>query len=506
MLEDRGRSLLMDFGLARPVHRSVTQTAQGVLVGTPLYMSPEQIRGGALDARTDLYSLGITLFEMLTGRPPFEAPTAPALMYQILQEPMPNVREGNPEVSPQVAEILARTTAKDPDDRYDSAQRLCEDLDAVIRGEMPSISRGREGTGTTVLPDLSANIVEGLLEGEVALPPPPRATRGALWRPDWRVPEDLLNQPNVVATDRPSSGVRPAGRLRWRPWLAAGLLLLVGLGLFLTSYHRGATRRLGQTARTDADGFSAGASPLAGNDTGNLSETPQQEDIHERTSLQNDRVGDGARNGESGWNGDMVGTRWHLNQHQGRSECEITFLDNGTVAFPGSSQKWRQKNNVVWITAFGKTKKALIEGGYTEDGTYVHFLRSRDFSAELLPMPDSEGDAHAAGPYHKTMSLYGDLDIREVWQGITAWDGNMADTTWRRTRGTEEIEITFHGDGTLEYPEHTHAWEQQGTTVWITTYGRITKEHAIEEWPTEQGDSRYFLRGPYCSAELIDYW
>ena len=70
MLEERGRSLLLDFGLARPVHRTVDQTARGVLVGTPLYMSPEQIRGGALDARTDIYSWASHFSRCLrVGRP-----------------------------------------------------------------------------------------------------------------------------------------------------------------------------------------------------------------------------------------------------------------------------------------------------------------------------------------------------------------------------------------------------------------------------------------------------
>ena len=180
MIDERGRALLMDFGLARPMQAATMQTAQGVLVGTPLYMSPEQVRGSRLDGRTDLYSLGITLYEMLTGCPPFEAPSAPALMYQIIHEPLPNLHNANREATPEVAYILAKMTAKERQERYASAGHLCKDLDAVAAGRRPSHALGVTGAMQQA-PDLSRNIVDDLLNDTNVMSVPVPKARRTLW-------------------------------------------------------------------------------------------------------------------------------------------------------------------------------------------------------------------------------------------------------------------------------------------------------------------------------------
>ena len=145
MVNERGRFLLMDFGLARPIQRTTTQTVQGAVLGTPLYMSPEQVQARDLDGRTDLYSLGITLYEMLIGRPPFQAPSALALMYQILHEPLPDVSQLNPNIPREVAVLLAKMTAKNRDERHPSSRALCEDLEAISSGQAATISNGPVG-------------------------------------------------------------------------------------------------------------------------------------------------------------------------------------------------------------------------------------------------------------------------------------------------------------------------------------------------------------------------
>ncbi|MFO7975656.1 MAG: SUMF1/EgtB/PvdO family nonheme iron enzyme, partial [Candidatus Hydrogenedentota bacterium] len=137
MIDRAGRVKVMDFGLARAVQASTQLTAQGTRLGTPMYMSPEQCQGKDIDGRTDIYSLGVTLYEMLAGRPPFEADTPLALMYQITHEPMLPVEEFNSDVPPIAAQVIADMTARERDQRYPSTDVLAMHLAAMLRGEAP---------------------------------------------------------------------------------------------------------------------------------------------------------------------------------------------------------------------------------------------------------------------------------------------------------------------------------------------------------------------------------
>jgi eukaryotic-like serine/threonine-protein kinase len=134
MVDETGGVKVMDFGLARATAASTNLTADGAKLGTPTYMSPEQINGDPVDARTDIYSLGVTLYEMLTGRPPFQADTPMALMYQITHKPVPDVSKQNAAVPENVVELVAGMTAQDPGRRYPSAQALRSRLIDVLSG------------------------------------------------------------------------------------------------------------------------------------------------------------------------------------------------------------------------------------------------------------------------------------------------------------------------------------------------------------------------------------
>lgn len=121
--------LLADFGIARAAESCATcepenQTLAGVPIGTPAYMSPEQVEGQPADGRSDIYSLGCVLFEMLTGRPPFMDRSARRLMRDHLSTPPPALAELRPGVPPALGEVVARTMAKDPAGRFQSATEL----------------------------------------------------------------------------------------------------------------------------------------------------------------------------------------------------------------------------------------------------------------------------------------------------------------------------------------------------------------------------------------------
>lgn len=126
-----GRVKVMDFGIAHLLESTATLTESGLAAGTVAYMSPEQIRGEALDARSDLYSLGVVAYELLTYRCPLEAESGPALMYRVLQQAPDPLRRLWPECPPALATAIDRCLAKKPEDRPRSAAELVRVLEAV---------------------------------------------------------------------------------------------------------------------------------------------------------------------------------------------------------------------------------------------------------------------------------------------------------------------------------------------------------------------------------------
>jgi len=131
MLDVQGSAILMDFGIVK-IMGGASHTSTGAMVGTARYMSPETIRGESADHRSDLYSLGVALYEMLSGRPPFVADSAMTLMMMHLNDPVPDVRDFRSDVPVEIVKILQKCLAKDLNERYQSAQELSTDLKQAI--------------------------------------------------------------------------------------------------------------------------------------------------------------------------------------------------------------------------------------------------------------------------------------------------------------------------------------------------------------------------------------
>ncbi len=132
VLMDGDWAMLSDFGLAKIVEASVKLTGSGVGVGTPAYMSPEQGQGLEIDLRSDIYSLGIILFEMLTGQIPHNADTPFAIVVKRMTEALPLPRAANAEIPEAVERVILKALARDPADRYASAGALAESLRQAV--------------------------------------------------------------------------------------------------------------------------------------------------------------------------------------------------------------------------------------------------------------------------------------------------------------------------------------------------------------------------------------
>ncbi|MBW2206274.1 MAG: serine/threonine protein kinase [Deltaproteobacteria bacterium] len=120
-----------DFGIARITSSSKTKT--GVIMGTPSYMSPEQIAGQKVDGRSDIFSLGVVLFEFLSGTKPFSADDIASMMYKISKEKHPSVRSVNPKVPQVLDKIIDKALTKELSKRYQKAGQMAEHLKAVIQ-------------------------------------------------------------------------------------------------------------------------------------------------------------------------------------------------------------------------------------------------------------------------------------------------------------------------------------------------------------------------------------
>ena len=218
MLNSKGRVILMDFGLAKSYDR-VTFTTVGSILGTPEYMAPEQAQGGTVDARADIYALGSVLFEMLTGRPPFEGKDAISIIRKKLKGPVPSVRAFRPDLSPAVEKALARALAPDPEARFGRIDELARAVAGLRPKERASATRTavtRDMSGTQPTAEMAPTPEQGML-----------ARYGPAERPE---------------TPRASAETKPQQEMDLVTWVLLGFGVvagLAGLALLFTFWWRG---------------------------------------------------------------------------------------------------------------------------------------------------------------------------------------------------------------------------------------------------------------------------
>src|SRR4051794_22811822 len=160
------RLKVTDFGIARAGASQMTEV--GSIIGTAQYLSPEQARGQQVRPPADLYSLGVVLYEMLTGRVPFEGDSAVAIAMKHVSDPPPPPRELNPQISLALEQVVLRALAKDPSLRYGSADEMAADLGRARRGPTPA---------------QETRALTAVLGTAATRPPPPPAQRPRIYEP-----------------------------------------------------------------------------------------------------------------------------------------------------------------------------------------------------------------------------------------------------------------------------------------------------------------------------------
>lgn len=160
MIVRGGRAKITDFGIAR-MSASAVKTMTGLILGSPRYMSPEQVLGRPLDLRTDIFSLGVVLYEALTKLPPFDGDNVNAIMYATVNQAPPPPSSVNREVPPMLDLIVAKALAKSLDERYQHAADMARDLEEVKR-QLPKNSQGSQLIASAAPPSAAPPTLDAL--------------------------------------------------------------------------------------------------------------------------------------------------------------------------------------------------------------------------------------------------------------------------------------------------------------------------------------------------------
>jgi serine/threonine protein kinase len=230
LVDTAGRVKVADFGIAKMTGQSTELTVAGSVMGSPQYLSPEQIRGDDLDGRTDIFSLGVVLYELLSGRRPFDGDTITTLVYQILHKDPPPISELRT-VPPQLEDLLRRMLAKERDERIAPAGRVAEELAAIERDlsdetlSAPAVA-AEPLEQTYVLPRSTATPPAQRLPPPPPPPPMPAATvPRPVSLPTASAPSQAPQAPPPPPP--PHGGAAVAPQRRSSLWVPVALLLLL---------------------------------------------------------------------------------------------------------------------------------------------------------------------------------------------------------------------------------------------------------------------------------------
>ena len=258
MIEPGDHVKVTDFGIAKVTDSAEHLTVTGSLLGTPSYMSPEQARGGAIDGRSDLFSVGCILYEMVAGQRAFRGDSITALLFKIITEEPPSLRELDPTVSDEMLRIIGKALSKAPETRYQSGRELADDLLAITRpgyvptlraretptlppdappGDVPTISSPATAQGVPTIASAETAAKSPALAPTILTPATARTTPPPL--PPSPVPAPPVPPPKKAAS-APARSAPPAAAAPRRKGGGAGLIVGLGVvGLLLVAVVAG---------------------------------------------------------------------------------------------------------------------------------------------------------------------------------------------------------------------------------------------------------------------------
>jgi len=305
--ESHRHAVLTDFGIARLADASMT--ASGIMLGTPAYMAPEQARGERAEAPADQYSLGVVLFEMVTGVQPFTSDTMPGLILSHLNDPIPSARDANPAVPVELDAVITRAMAKDPVDRFRDAGELRAAIEAATR---PANFGETTAQGATVVVPAATSLPSTPLGATIASSGRPVAAAENVVPTVVEHPVD----PSPVVSSRSANRV---------PLIAAGAVAVVVAVLAIVLL----TRSGGDDAPVDDVAVVDDGEQGAGADDAADAEDPNEDaPILEPTAEEAD-IGDAGGQGEAGGEAEDAG-----GQEAPAAEAEVAFTPSFDPAAP----------------------------------------------------------------------------------------------------------------------------------------------------------------------------
>ncbi|MEM7029158.1 MAG: protein kinase [Chloroflexota bacterium] len=255
MLDKSGRAVLTDFGIARLLGAS-QMTMTGAVFGTPAYMSPEQGRGEPTDTRSDIYALGVILYEMATGKVPFEADTPMNVILKHISQPLPSPSEVNIAVPKQVEAVIQKALSKSPDDRYQRAAEMAGALsDAVTEAKqaVETIELEPEVEQPTIAQAVVAET--GQTDQQSSTTEKPDWEPPAEWAPTIPAPVRADKQPKPLSEEAPlpSTQAAKSKESMWNMILFGAVIVLI---LCIAGYALVVVNLFGQDDDPDANAVS----------------------------------------------------------------------------------------------------------------------------------------------------------------------------------------------------------------------------------------------------------
>ena len=264
MVDIHGQAILMDFGIVK-ITGGEKHTATGAVVGTALYLAPESIRGETPDPRSDQYSLGVTLFEAVSGHPPYEADSAMTLMMMHLNDPLPDLRQLRPEVPAALVEVIGKALAKSREDRYASMAEFASALlgvqaalssatPAATVADQPAPENRSAAAVLAATPPGLRQVAPGGPAAAPASPPQgpsetvqertapgstPPASASAVPGTESSAPAIAASSTSAPGIGAPDTSTAPGARPKWILWggiAGAALLVLIVIGVALRGF------------------------------------------------------------------------------------------------------------------------------------------------------------------------------------------------------------------------------------------------------------------------------